>query len=138
VIKLKRFDEAVWFDYEPGIRFKIKPLSRADSVQIRLKCKRKIAIQGVNGEDNIIDDIDMRLVALESFRMALIDWQGVEIEGVEKPERYQVIHGLFEDQKIVDFILGAAFKINEIEEKKVQDELKNSESSQDGSSIRNA
>ena len=138
MMKLKRFDEAAWHDYAPGVRFKIKPLSRVDCLQIHIRCKRKIAVQGMNGEDNIIDDVDNRLVAFESFQMALIDWQGPVIEGLKKPERYQVIDGLFEDQKIVHFILDIAFKTNEIEEKKLEGELKNSESSQDGLQTSNA
>ena len=132
MIKLKRFDEAAWFDYAPGVRFKIKPLSRVDTLQIRIKCKRKIAVQGMNGEQNIVDDIDTTLIVFESFQMALVDWQGPVIEGVKNPERYQMINGFFEDQKIVYFVLDIAFKTNEIEEKKLEGELKNSESSQDG------
>jgi len=128
MIKLKRFDEAIWFDYEPGVRFKIKPISRADSLQIRLRCKRKMVVQGLNGENNIVDDIDMRLVAFESFQMALIDWEGLEVEGVKNPERHQIINSVFEDQKIVEFVLNNALKINEIEEKSLEGELKNSES----------
>jgi len=138
MIKLKRFDEAVWFDYEPGVRFKIKPLSRVDSLQIRLRCKRKIAVQGMNGKENIIDDIDPTLIVFESFQMALIEWQGTTIEGIKNPGRDQMIHALFEDQKIVYFVLDIAFKTNEIEEKKLEGELKNSESSQDGLPTSNA
>ena len=133
MMKLKRFDEAAWHDYAPGVRFKIKPISKVDSLQIRLKCKRKIAIQGGDGQENIIEDIDANLVVFESFKLALLDWQGPEIEGIKKPERNQIINGLFEDEKIVYFVLDIAFKTNEIEEKKLEGELKNSESSQDGS-----
>jgi hypothetical protein len=131
MLKLKRFDEAAWYDYAPGVRFKIKPLSKVDMLHIRVVCKRKIAVTG-NGEDRIVDDIDMSLVLFESFKMALVDWEK-DIEKDKKTDRKQMIESLYEDGKISHFVLDKAYGANEMEEKALGEELKNSESSQPGS-----
>jgi hypothetical protein len=104
-----------------------------DSLQIRVRCKRKIIVQGLNGNETIVDDLDMKLLVFESFRMALRDWEGITIGGVEKPTREEMIDALFENERIVDFVLDRTFKANEKEEAALENESKNSESSQPGS-----
>jgi hypothetical protein len=137
MLKLKRFDEPAWYDYEPGIRFLIKPLSRVDLLDIRLHCKRKILIQGAESPDQIADDFDRNAIIFESFKTALVSWEGLEIEGIKNPGREQLLKSLYQDEAVVDFVLIRAYRANEAEEKKLEEELKNSQSSQDGLSTSN-
>ncbi len=132
MLKLKRFDQGVWHEYQPGVKFKIKPMGKYDMVEIRLRSKRKIAVQGLSGPDNVADDYDGAAFMLETFRTCLLEWSGIEIEGIGNPSRDDIMRGLFEITEVRDFILTRSSEAFASEEGKLQDELKNSESSQAG------
>jgi len=131
MLKLKRFEEPVWFEFQAGVSFFIKPLSKYDLVDIRLRSKRKMVLQGNSGRE-IIDDYDPVAVTLEIFKTILIDWKGIEIEGETKPTREAVIKGLFEVDEVREFIFKHAQIAFDSENSRLEEELKNSERSQSG------
>lgn len=133
MLNLKRFDEGAWFEYQPGVEFKIKPLSKYDFVNIRNRCKRKIVVSGLPAPDNIVDDIDSAMVTVESVKTCLLETKGITIEGVDYPARDLLIQAIFEKEELVIFILNHASEVFASAEKGLEEELKNSQRSQNGS-----
>ena len=134
MLKLKRFDEGVWFDYQPGLRIRIKPISKWDMVHVRSRSKRKLIIQGADGPSSIVDDYDQGLFMLELFKICLLDWEGLSFDGKGKPDKEEAIRAIFEEEELRDFILKKGLMAFDSELTRLEEELKNSESSQSGPS----
>jgi hypothetical protein len=132
MLKLKRFDEGKWSEYQPGVEFKIKPLSRYDILGIRTRCKRKFLIQGAPPPDNIMEEVDSGMVSFEILKICLLEAKGVEVGDTDKPSHELLVEMVYEREELVNFIVSRAHEMFASEEKKVEQELKNSERSQNG------
>jgi hypothetical protein len=134
MLKLKRFDEGVWYDWpnDPQIRLKIRAITPKKLLDLREKSKKgKIAISLPNGETQIIDDNSESRVNWECFCWMLEDWQGIEFEGSPSMEEKKEI--IFNHTQLRDFISDKSSEIFQTETAKIEAELKNLVRSQSGS-----
>src|SRR3972149_8369864 len=84
MLKLKRFDEGVWYEWpnDPQIKLKIRPITPKKLLDFREKSKKgKIAIVLPSGETQIVDDNNEAKVNWECFSWMVEDWQGIEFDG---------------------------------------------------------
>jgi hypothetical protein len=129
MMKLKRFDEGIWYDYFDGVRLKVKPLNRKDVLDFRAKVKHKLSID-VAGEQKIIDDFNEADFIWAIFKNSLEDWTGIFTDDAGTKARHEDI---FNDDNLREFIFQKANDSYKKMEESVGVELKNSEPSQSGS-----
>jgi len=127
MLKLKRFDKPQWFDVPQfeGVRLLIKPASFKTTTQILSTVKRK-----VKTEDGYIDDFDDGKFALELFKELLVDFEGIEVDG--NPSKDEVKELLYEYEFFRTFVSEKANELYKTIEQELDEELKNSTSSQGG------
>jgi len=127
MLKLKRFDKPQWFDVPQfeGVRLLIKPASFKTTTQILSTVKRK-----VKTEDGYIDDFDDGKFALELFKELLVDFEGIEVDG--DPSKDEVKELLYEYEFFRTFVSEKANELYKTIEQELDEELKNSTSSQGG------
>ena len=127
MLKLKRFDKPQWFDVPQfeGVRLLIKPASFKTTTQILSTVKRKIKT-----EDGYIDDFDDGKFALELFKELLVDFEGIEVDG--DPSKDEVKELLYEYEFFRTFVSEKANELYKTIEQELDEELKNSTSSQGG------
>jgi len=134
MLKLKRFDEGVWYEWpsDPQIKLKIRPITPKKLLDLREKSKKgKVAIILPNGETQIIDDSNEAKVNWECFSWMVEDWQGIEFDGDPSMDEKKEI--IFNHVSLRDFISDKAAEIYQVETSKIEQELKNLERSQSGS-----
>lgn len=135
MLKLKRFNEGIWYDFpnHPGVKLKIKSVSKKDILDIRAMVKRKMAVKS-DGHFEIVDDYDEASFVWELFRTSLEEWQGISIDQVSdlKLEREDYLLAMFENDDLRKFVFEKTDEGSRIESQKLSDELKNSEGSQSG------
>jgi len=100
MLKLKRFSEGAWFDYPAGGRFKIRPLLPKDLIELREKTRSKIAIRGISGSQEIVDDYDEGKLNLSIFYHMIEDWKDIEIEGTSS----EIKDAIFNNMQLRDWI----------------------------------
>ena len=143
MLKLKRFEEAIRHPYPKaeGVYLKIRPLSPVKLQELRIASKTgKVAVRlpdmefGGNGQEKIriVDDFDDLLFERKMFGYCLEDWEGIGFEDGVKAEREEFLKAMFEDRDIRTFVFLKAFENMELEKAKLEEELKNSQSSQGG------
>lgn len=130
MLKLKRFDEGVWFDYSTSIRFKIRAMTPKKLIELREKSRRDKSF--VSGE--ITEQYDGSILNTEIFRWMIEEWRGIEFDGNPSPEECKDI--IFNHLVFRDFITDKSYELFRVESARVEDELKNSDSSQGGSQKR--
>lgn len=150
MITLKRHGQGIWYPWpkNEGVRFKIRPLTSKKLLELRNESKQgKVAVEmPMEDPENpgqnlikIVDDYNDLLYEQKMLDYCLEDWEGLTLEdGIDKetPEeeiKRAIQEAIFDHVEMRRFIFVQAFKSMAIEGKKFQDELKNLESSQDGS-----
>jgi hypothetical protein len=141
MLKLKRFEEAIRHPYPKaeGVYFKIRPLSPIKLQELRIASKTgKVAVRmpedGVGTEKvRIVDDFDDLVYERKMFAYSLEDWEGISFEDEKEAKREDLLKALFEDREIRAFVFLKAFESMTLEKEKLEEELKNSASSQGGS-----
>ena len=134
MLKLKRFDEGVWFDFplDSGVKFKIRAMTPKKLIDLREKSKRgKIAVSKSNGLTDIVDDFDDAALNAEIFAWMLEDWKGFEFEGTPSSDEIKGI--IFEHMAFREFIMDKSYDLFKTESQRIETELKNSGRSQSGS-----
>jgi len=140
MLKLKRFEEAIRHPYPDaeGVYFKIRSLSPIKLKELRIASKTgKVAVR-MPEEDaqrekvQIVDDFDDLIFERKMFAYCLEDWEGIEFENGNEAKREDFLKAMFEDRDIRTFVFLKAFESMELEKKKLEEELKNSDSSQNG------
>lgn len=128
-LKLKRFDEGVWFDYPAGGRFKVRPATPKKYLEIREQSKKgKVVIR--DGKREIVDDYDESQIVFRVFEWMLEDWQDVTVDGASTPD--QIRESIFNDMDISNWVGDRSRELAEQQQAKFDGELKNFASSQDG------
>jgi hypothetical protein len=137
MLKLKRFEEAIRHPYPnaEGVYLKIRPLSPIKMRELRIASKTgKVAVMRPDlGEWQVVDDFDDLRFERKIFAYSLEDWEGISFEDGAKTEKEDLLKAMFEDRDIREFVFRKAFENMELEKAKLEEELKNSESSQGGS-----
>lgn len=110
-------------------KFKIRGLSPRDFMDIREKCLRLEFVRGTDGKDVLTKEVDQAKFSWSVFNHALVGYEGLDLEGRTDEE---VRSDLFNDKGIREWIMDKANSIFSEEDKKLADELKNSETSQSG------
>ena len=128
MLKLKRFSEGVWYDYPGGGKFKIRPLLPKDFIELREQTRRKVAIKGISGNQEIVDDYDEGKLNLLLFRYMIEEWKEVEVEGSPDDARDVMFNNTGLRDWIADRSRELGLKVSEA----FEDESKNSGSSQSG------
>ena len=130
-LKLKRFNEGVWFDYPAGGRFKIRPLGPKDYLTIREASRKgKIAVFKGSSQFEIVDDYDEAKFFWATFSYMLQAWEGIEVDGASTDD--EIREAIFNDKDIRDFITDKANEIFLNAQQSMEEESKNSKRSQDG------
>jgi len=130
MMRLKRFDVGIWYDYPPvpGVRLKIKPMNRKDVLDFRAGVKHKLSVQ-VGDKSQIIDDYNEADFTWKVFINCLEDWEGIVTDEQGTKARYEDI---FNNDDLREFFFSKANESYQAEEKKIGEELKNSGASQSG------
>ena len=140
MLHLKRYDEGVWFDYpdNPGTRIKVRGVTNSAIVNIRSQLRKTIptpidtVIDGKKIQRiDLLDDLDPGAFAWGLFDHILLDWEGIEVEGIS--DKGLVKKAIFDFDPLRAFINEKSDQLAKAIDGKLAGELKNSESSQDGS-----
>ena len=133
MLKLKRFNEGVWYDFpsDSSIKFKIRAMTPKKLIDLREKSRRgKIAVSKPDGLTDIVNDFDDATLNAEIFEWMLEDWKGLEFEGT--PSSKEIKDIIFEHMTFRDFITDKSYDLFKTESQRIETELKNSERSQSG------
>ncbi len=130
MLKLKRFDVGVWYDYPKiqGVRLKIRPLNRKDVLYFRAGVKHKQAVM-VGDKNEIVDDFNEAEFIWSIFKNCLEDWEQIMTDDIGTKARHEDI---FNNDDLREFIFSKANDAYASEEVQLGVELKNSETSQSG------
>ena len=132
MIKLKRFDKPEWFElpgYE-GVRLLIRAVPFQKVVNLLGGVKKKVVV-----DERVVDDYDEGEFSLKVFKEALVDFEGIEIEGpneagkLDKDKQKEI---MFDYELFRDFVGEKAKELEERINKSIEGELKNFETSQSG------
>jgi hypothetical protein len=135
MLKLKRFDEAVWYNWPEasGVRLKIRPLSRRKMLELRNESKQgKVAVSMPDEEIQIVDDFNDFIYEWKMFQFCLDDWEGISIDSEEEAKKEDIREAIFDNIALRRFILQKSLEVMSLENKKFEEELKNLLGSQDG------
>lgn len=133
MLKLKRFNEGVWYDFpsDPSVKFKIRAMTPKKLIELKEKSKKgKIAVLKPGGYTEVIDDNDDALLNSEIFAWMLEDYKGIEFDGNISDGEFKDI--IFNHVQFRDFITDKSYDLFKLESQRIETELKNSESSQSG------
>jgi len=133
MLNLERFNEEIWFDWPDaeGVRLKIKPCSRKDLLDLRSKVKRKMGIS-IEGRTEIVDDYNEADFLWGMFTLCLQKWEGINFGG-KNPTKESMLTAIFNHDGLREFVFQKARESSTMLENKLEEELKNSDSSQNGS-----
>lgn len=131
-MKLKSFDEAVWFDYpdEPGVKFQIRPTPNSVSMEIQTKIRKPIPVPSETLGMKIVGDINFSQFTWDIIDYALVAWEGIEVEGVN--DKIQIKKAILNYEPFSRFITAKIKELTDSVTGRIEDELKNSGSSQGG------
>lgn len=135
MLKLKRFDEAVWYNLPEasGVRLKIRPLSSRKMLELRNEAKQgKVAVSMPDEEVQIVDDFNDFVYEWKMFQFCLDDWEGISIDGEEEAKKEDVREAIFNNVVLRRFVLQKSLEVMSLENKKFEEELKNLLGSQGG------
>lgn len=143
MLKLKRFDVGVWFDWPkaPNVRLKIKPLYGKKLLELRNESKQgKVAVEmpipdlenPKRNKIEIVDDYNDLTYEWKMFLYCLEDWEGITLEGDIEPKKEEILEAIFNNVEMRRFIISKAFEVMVSENRKLEEELKNLQGSQDG------
>ena len=133
-LKLKRFQEAKWFDYPgaEGVRFLIRPLPLSEGLAIRSRIRERVPTeidlqQGKNKGKitTLLEDIDTGKYTWEIFNFILQDVEGVDLEDVPGASLEEKKKAIFDDIKLREYISDQAEMVRLDGERKLDSEIKN-------------
>lgn len=132
MFKLKRFDKAQWFEFPDNkeVKLKIRPLSK----KLNMECLSNSSRLMPNvSEGSIKETPSLFIYQWEIFSHCLDEWKGVDFgESDGQPSRQGYLEALFEEDGIREFVIAKASELTREHEVTLEQELKNSESSQAG------
>jgi len=155
MLKLKRFNEAVWFNWPEasGVRLKIRPLNGRKMLELRNESKQgKVAVSMPSldpeeGNIRIVDDYNDFIYEWKMFQYCLEDYEGITLDGeddhpkelegeakslYEQKKREEIREAIFNNVLLRRFILKKSLEVMASENKRFEEELKNSLGSLDG------
>jgi hypothetical protein len=137
-MKLKRFKEGVWVVYPKAekVRFKIRPVSFTQTLDLLNQVKEKIVVEGMPTDPRdaskkgpqVIDDYNSGVFLWNMFDRALEEWEGIDPipEGETEPlAPMELKRIIFDDDAMREFIFLKARELVSGEEKKQEEERKN-------------
>ncbi len=132
MLKLKIFDEPVWFDWpdQAGVRLLIRGLSQKEQFDLSARARRKMAVTGAEGTQ-IVDAYDEAAYIWGHFCAALANWEGIGFDQ-EKPKREDMLLAIFNHDRLREFVFQKSKELSEKIKLQLEDDLKNSGSSQAG------
>lgn len=142
-IDLKRYGQGTWHSWpkNEGVRFKVRPLSSKKLLELRNESKRgKVAVE-MPSEDpsnpgrnlvEIVDDYNDYAYEWKMFSHCLEDWEGITIEGDSSVGKDEIREAIFNHIEMRRFIILKSFETMILENRKLEDELKNLQGSPDG------
>ena len=138
MLQLKRFKEGVSVDYPAatGVRFKIRPVTFSQSMQILSEVKEKMVVEGfpVDPKDaskrgpQVVDDYKDGIFLWKTFDFALESWEGIDPipEGEDVPLGPMEIKKLiYDNDSMREFIFKTARELAQRETQKLDEERKN-------------
>jgi hypothetical protein len=143
MLTLKRLSEGVWFDYPQveGVRLKVRPVTLAKGQEIRNSLRTKKYMEFPDPKrkgkkfSQVVDDVDDGAVLRAIWDYALEAFEGIGVEdatGAILSDPKQIRDAIYESDDLRDFISERSAELRESGEQKLEDELKNSDSSQSG------
>ena len=131
MLKLKRFSEGVWFDYPEGGKFKIRPVTPRDFLELHEKARKgKSIIKNIEGKPEVIDDYDEFHFSWLLFCHMVEDWKELEVDGAKTPD--EIREAIFNEMVLRDWITERARDVANLYKEQLEQESKNSDSSQSG------
>ncbi len=131
-LKLKRFSEGVWFDYQDGARFKVRAATASDYLRLQDQSSEgKVAVTLPDGSTQIVDNDKRGKLYWKVFDYILEDFSDVEVEGTT--DKAEIKEGIFNDREARDFIMEKSNQLASKLHEDLEQELKNSEALQSGS-----
>ena len=127
MLKLKRFDNAVWFEVPEfkGVSLCIKPATFSRTTKLLSSAKRKVKV-----DDDFVDIYDDGDFALSVFKEVLVDFKGIEIDkSLTKDEQKEII---YEYEFFRNFVGDKSQELYSKAQEELDEDLKNSKTSQAG------
>lgn len=133
-LKIKRFQEAKWFDYPEaeGVRFLIRPLPLSEGLAIRSRIRERVPTeidmnQGkTKGKiTTLLEDIDTGKYTWEIFNFILQNVEGIELEDAPEASLEEKKKAIFDDIALREFISEQSEVIRKDGERKLGEEIKN-------------
>lgn len=143
MLKLKRFTEGQWIDY-PGadkVSFLIRPVNLSTGLSIRSKVRDKVAMDVVDPKTGkkvytLMEDVDTGRFSWEAFDYMLQDFKGIALEDEKgnplELSKDETKKAIFDNDDLRNFITGKAEELATTKASELEDEVKNSKSSQSG------
>lgn len=137
-MKLKRFKEGIWINYPKSeeVRFKIRPSSFTATMELLQEVKEKKVIESPpDPKDSskkgtqIVDDYRDGAFLWKMFDRALEAWEGIDPipEGETEPlPPIEIKKLIYDNDAMREFIYETSRKFSTEEEKKQEEERKNS------------
>jgi hypothetical protein len=142
MLKLRRFKKGEWFDYPgaKGVRFLIRPVQGTVGLDIQKRIRKAVPIDIPSIRDpkrkitTLLEDINTAEMAWEVFDYMLEDFEGIEVEGDEGPitDKVELKKAIFGEPSLQEFISAKSEELVKIQSSKMEEEIKNSNSSQGG------
>jgi len=143
MLKLKRFSSGQWFDYPKasGVRLLIRPLQLSSGLSIRSKIRGTIPTDVKDPKTQksvtvLMEDVDTGRFSWEIFDYMLVDFEGIQIEGEDgktiEVSKSELKIAIFDDTNLRDFVSEKSEWLRDNGAQKLEDEVKNSASSQSG------
>jgi len=142
MLKLKRFKQGEWFDFPGalGVRLKIRPVQGTVGLDLQKKVRKAVPIDLPSLRDpskkftTLLEDINSADFAWEVFNYMLEDFEGIEIEGDSGliTDKIEIKKAIFSEEALREFISGKSEELVKIQSGKMEEEIKNLNSSQAG------
>ena len=130
MLKLKRHNQGVWVDGPSGSRFKVRPATPKNYLELREKSKTgRSLVKGLDGLPQIIEDYDDAKMIWLLFDYILEDWEGVEVEGAQNKD--EIKETIFNSHHR-DFIFEKQREVFDLDKSEFEADLKNSKRSRSG------
>lgn len=88
--------EGVWFELEGGIKFLVRRFGGANTEVKKAMVKYYKPVAKLIDKNLLGDEKEKSIVSKAFIKACMIDWQGVEIDGEEKPYSFELAVELFE------------------------------------------
>lgn len=128
-LKLKRGTEGIWYDYQDGWKFKIRPIQPKEYLNIREKAKNKVMVTGSDNKPEYVDNYNEAEIMYQCFQYTLAEYSLESETGMTDAE---VREAIFNKIELRDWISSKAEELRIKENASLEGELKNSDSSQSG------